>query len=352
MRHVGHVVIILLLVGGAFAIAQTPSGPTPGAKPDASVILAAAREALGGEKRLAAVRTFVATGRTRQVQGDNLVPIEFEINCELPDKYARRDEIPARESGPTTLGFNGDRLIQVPEPPTPPARPGGPPPPTAAQLEAGRTARAVGIKQDFARLALGMFAAGFSAYPLTFTYAGEAEAPQGRADALDVKGPVNLTMRLFVYKDSHLPVMVSWQAAAGGPGRGGPPGRGPGAPPAGPGQAPARGAEPGRGADAARGSEPARGADPARGTEPRGQDAARGPEPGRAAGPGPGPGPGRGPGAQVENRIYFADYRDVDGVKFPFRIRRAVGPDTIEETIFDRFRINAKIDARKFEVAR
>ena len=32
------------------------------------------------------------------------------------------------------------------------------------------------VKQDFARLTLGMFAASFSGYPLTFTYAGKAEA--------------------------------------------------------------------------------------------------------------------------------------------------------------------------------
>ena len=54
--------------------------------------------------------------------------------------------------------------------------------------------------------------------------------------------------------------------------------------------------------------------------------------------------------APVENRLYFADYRDVDGMQFPFRLRRAVGTETIEETTFDRFRINAKIDAKRFEV--
>jgi hypothetical protein len=48
--------------------------------------------------------------------------------------------------------------------------------------------------------------------------------------------------------------------------------------------------------------------------------------------------------------LYFADYRDVDGLKLPFRIRRAIGADTVEETTFDRFRFNAKIDSRKFEV--
>jgi hypothetical protein len=54
--------------------------------------------------------------------------------------------------------------------------------------------------------------------------------------------------------------------------------------------------------------------------------------------------------APVENRLYFADYRDVDGMQFPFLLRRAVGTETIEETTFDRFRINARIDAKRFEV--
>jgi hypothetical protein len=60
--------------------------------------------------------------------------------------------------------------------------------------------------------------------------------------------------------------------------------------------------------------------------------------------------PARGPAP--ENRLYFADYRDVSGVQLPFRVRRAVGADTVEETTFDRFKVNAKIDPRRFEVRR
>jgi hypothetical protein len=262
--------------GPAPAAAQAPgttSAPPPAsaaAAATATQILAATREALGGEKRLAAISSFVATGRTRQVSGENLVPIEFEISCELPDKYARRDEIPARESGPTTIGFNGDDLIQLPPPPAPPTaaapgRAGGP-----AQLEAARRARTAVVKQDFVRLTLGMFAGSFSGYPLTFTYAGQAEAPQGKADVIDVKAAANFALRFFVYRETHLPIMVSWQTQV--------------------------------------------------------------------------------QGKPVENRIYYRDYREVDGVRLPFGLRRAVGPDTVEETTFDRFRLNPKIDPRKFEV--
>src|SRR5215475_14050271 len=97
---------------------------TLGQARDAESVLAATREALGGDKNLAAVKTFVATGRTRQLRGNNLVPIEFEINCELPDRFVRKDEIPAQDTDITVVGFSADTLIQFPMPGA--ARGGGP----------------------------------------------------------------------------------------------------------------------------------------------------------------------------------------------------------------------------------
>ena len=95
----------------------------------ADSVMAAARAALGGDAKIAAVKTFIATGRTRQVRGENLVPIEFEIQAELPDKYSRRDEFPAQDAGPVTAGFVGDALVLIPRPAPPPPRPGMPAPP-------------------------------------------------------------------------------------------------------------------------------------------------------------------------------------------------------------------------------
>ena len=42
---------------------------------------------------------------------------------------------------------------------------------------------------------------------------GQAEAPQGKADVLEVKGPEgsNFTARLFINSQSHQPIMLSWQ---------------------------------------------------------------------------------------------------------------------------------------------
>ncbi len=52
----------------------------------------------------------------------------------------------------------------------------------------------------------------------------------------------------------------------------------------------------------------------------------------------------------IEYRFYYGDFRNVDGLKLPFRLRRAIAGETIEETTFDRVRINTKIDPRKFDM--
>jgi len=264
---VGGFRLFLLSFSVLASIALHPIAVVQAQAPSAQTVITAAREALGGEKRLSAVTSFTATGRTRQIRGNNLVPIEFEINCELPDRFVRKDEIPAQDTDASVTGFSGDQLILFP---SPPARAGGPPPQGAAQQ------RLVGIRQDFARLMLGAFAASFPPYPLTLKYLAEGDAPEGKADILDVAGPANFSARLVVQRDTHLPVMLMWQA--------------------------------------------------------------------------PAPGQSGAPPMPVEHRLYYGDFRDVNGAKWPFRIRHAVAGETIEETTFDRIRINVKIDARKFEV--
>jgi hypothetical protein len=311
------------IVAGAAVGVQTPPADA------AAGVLAAARQALGGEQKIAAVKTLVATGRTRQVRGDNLVPIEFEIAIEFPDRYVRRDEIPAQESGPTTSGFNGPELIQFPIPTAPggrgplvtpergagPPREGGPP---AGQPDAARVARLAAVRQDFARLTLGLFATSFTSVPLTFSYVAKAEAPEGKADVIAVSGPDNFSARLFVNAETHLPILVTWTPPS----------------PAGRGRASAGQAQGGRGGGPVT---PERSPSPAA-SQPAsaGQSSA-----GREGGP---------PAPPPESRLFYADYREVSGLKLPFRLRRAVGTDTVEETTFDSFKINAKIDPKKFEV--
>ena len=343
------VILCLTFLAGAIAFAQNP-GP-PATSGEAASVLNAARETLGGEKRISSIKTLVASGRTRQLQGDNLVPIEFEISIELPDKYVRTDEIPARESGPNSRGFNGDGLIQSGDAPGPGGRRGGPPPggggPPPASAPAGATAGkpapadaaasaergrgpagpppspTVPVKQDFARLTLGMFATSFSSYPLSFGHAGQAEAPEGKADVLDVKGGGNFAARFFIDSKTHLPLMLSWTTP-------------PNLVPVVAGQKPPANLPPGSVTfetpvpppDSATPEQKKQFETDALAARKKAMASTR----------------------PTENRIYYADYRDVDGLKLPFRIRRAVGATTVEETLFDRYRINTKVDPRRFEV--
>ena len=382
--------LLICLTATAIALAQAPAPPASPPNPEsikrAEDVLTAARNALGAQK-LAGVKTIVATGRTKRVRGDNLVPIEFELFLELPDKFVRVDEFPAEDADPTSSGFNGEALIQIPQPPAapagpgrgmPPGGPGAPPPDGAAAPSApGRAAPAPGapagppaaappapgsappapgsaagaaaapggrgmpgpgrgvppmdprrarlatVKQDFARLALGLFAAS-PAYPLTFSYAAIAEAPQGRADVLDIKGEGTFALRYFVNNETKLPVMVTWTT-----------------PPTNvivtvPGQPPPKTVAPGA-VVVAGPPAPAAGA-PKEEMDKYTKDVLAIRTKAQAT--------------PVEHRLYFADYRDVDGLRLPFRLRRAIGSETTEETTFDRFRLNAKIDPRKFEAVK
>ena len=341
MRVLGYLVLVAALAAASYSTLHSQVV-------DAAQVLAAVREALGGEKSLSAVKTFVATGRTRQLRGNNLVPIEFEISCELPGKFVRIDEFPAQDTDPTTSGFNGELLIQFPPPPPGPGRAGGAsaassdradaPPANAGRAsgqspEEGRNAgpplspaqqRVLNVKQEFARLTLGLFASSFPSYPLTFRYAGEGVAPEGKADVLDVAGSGNFVARLVVQRETHLPVMLMWQVASTAvvfriPGQ-------PLPSPVAPGVLVVDAPTP-----------PATTAN----QEERDQYTATIATLRRQA---------LTQAKPVDYRIYYGDFRNVDGLKFPFRLRRAIAGETIEETTFDRIRINPKIDPKKFEV--
>ena len=362
---------------------QPAAAPSAESVKKAEQVLADARKALGGDK-LAEIKTIAATGRTKRIRGNNLVPIEFEILIEPPAKYVRIDEFPAEDMDPTSAGFNGDALIQIPPPPAMPAGRGGPPdgarggpgagcaarPPVPRRVRPHkrlrarqlvhqprrrvvrhhqgerlrparwpgamppgampgggrgpamdpRRARLNAVKQDYARLALGLFASS-SAYPLTYSYAAIAEAPQGRADVLDVKGEGNFALRLFINTDTRLPIMVTWTT-----------------PPTNvivtvPGQPPPSTVAPGAVVVAGPPAPPKDAPKEEMDKYSKEVLAIR----------------AKAQATPVEQRLYFADYRDVDGLKLPFRLRRAIGTETTEETTFDRFRFNVKIDPRKFE---
>jgi hypothetical protein len=321
---------------------------------DVNKVLADARAALGGDKKLDAVQTIAIAGRSlRTNPAGTSTESEFEVAVALPDKYWRRDAVVnmGNMSIYRMSGFNGDGVIN--EMDTPPQLAGGGgtvvmfrtvgpagtvtttggAPPTPEQQEASRRALLVTAKQDFARLMLGMFLKSYPAYPLTMTYGGEAESPDGKADVIDIKGDGDFAARLFVDAKTHLPLMLSWMAKE-------------------PMQAIRRvtsdgggdkitvGAGGGRekvvvGGGGGAGQAPREKLTP----EEREKMMKQLDEQAKEA---------EGRRKVVEFRLYYSDYLAVDGVKLPHKLQRSVDGKPVEEVTFEHVKVNAKIDAKKF----
>ena len=293
-----------------------------GAQQDADAVLARTRAALGGEARIGAVRTLSVTGRSVRQSGDGRTTEHaFEMAFEAPNRFMRRSVVMAM--GPTSIyrntGFDGETVIDWID--SPPSLAGGGNVVIRMQWQgadaesaeltpdqiAENQARALEMhRQDFARLSLGLFAAAPASYPLAFRYAGTAEAPDGRADMIAVTGQDGFALTFFVDATTSLPLMVSWQApepieivSEGGPGDG---------------TRVVRRLEGGSRPDV-----------PAPGTTP--------------APPRP----------LVEHRLVFADYDTFDGgVMLPTRLQRIIAGRTVEETTFERVRLNQRLAARTF----
>jgi hypothetical protein len=325
---------------------------------DASKVMGEARQALGGAKKLEALKTLAATGRTlRTMPNGNTMEGDFEMALELPDKFVRRDVMAAmgNMSIYRLSGFNGDGLIA--ETDTPPALStgnvvmhvrmagagGDPATMTPEQKEAARQAAVQAAKRDFTRLALGMLVT-LPSCPLTFTHGGTAESPDGTADIIEVKGE-GIAARLFVDSKTHLPLMLSWMdkeplrivRQVGGPG-----GPGGGAVPAGGGgNAVYMG---GGGTFTAAGAGGPGAKSPAQMTpEERDKFEKQMAEQVKDA---------ESKRRTVEFRFYYADYQDVDGIMLPHRIQSSVDGKPTEEITLEKMKVNQKIDPKRFTVSK
>jgi hypothetical protein len=208
----------------------------------------------------------------------------------------------------------------------------------AEQLEQARLRR---LKTEFNRYLLA-FLGGAGLQP---TYVAVAEAPEGKADVVEVKNEQGQAVRLFIDQATSMPLMLQYQEVRprmnimGGPGGGGGGRRGPGAP-----GAPGAGA-PGAGAPGAPGVPGAPGAEGAR--QPR-----RGAEGAEA----------RPDAEEIRRRLqnapppqpstvtlYLGEYKQVDGVMLPHRLTQAVEGKTVEEWTIERARVNPNVKADLFE---
>ena len=336
-RKLGIGVAIALAAAGTMAAGQSR---------DANKILAGARTALGGPK-LEAVKSLTAVGRTvRALPNGTSAESDFEMALELPDKYLMRSVLAAmgNMSIYRNSGFNGGQVIEeIDRPPSLAgggvmhiriAGPGGATDPekmTDEEKAESNQKRLVANQREFAKLALGMFAMSPAAYPVELADGGQAEAPDGKADVIDVKGEGGFAAKLFIDAQTHLPLMLSWMdkepiTMMMGPG---------GTVTAGPGTS---AAVAGGGTTVTRSTAPANMTPEEREKMMKDLEARRKEAESKAR--------------TVEYRIYYADYKGVGGVQLPHRIQRSIDGKPTEEMVFDTIKVNPKIDAKKFQVAK
>jgi hypothetical protein len=266
----------------------------------ATQLLGQARASIGGEK-LNALRSLSATGSYRRIMGEREMSGEIQIDLILPDKMMRTETmslIPGAEitridaiSGERawfdqqSSGMGGGMIIM--------RRPGGNSP-------QGQAMQANAIRAELTRIAIGWLLSSSSSFPVEFSYAGEAEAPDGKADALDVKGPNGFSARLFLDRETHRPLMLTYKGKrimmrtfTGPP----------------------------------RSKEEKEEID----KESKAGEAAAANQP------------------DVEYQIRFSEHREVDGISLPHRLTRAIDGEVNEEWEISKFQINPSLKAEKFE---
>jgi hypothetical protein len=230
-----------------------------------------------------------------------------------------------------STGFNGDKAI-LPAGATMGAPgamvirmgPGGPiagdgPKLTDEQKAQMNAASLRAARSELSRMMLGWFGMAHPTLKAQYTYAGEAESPDGKAHVIDVKDGDGFEARLFIDQNNYLPLMVTYK------------GRQPRMVTS---RVPAGG-----GAAAPQATTQTRHlTDEERkklqeDTEARiKQEMADQP--------------------LVEFSLFFDDWREVDGLQFPHVMRRGAGGETNEEWTINTVKVNPRLDAKKFDVSR
>jgi len=299
----------------------------------AVAILAASRKAIG-DKKLDSLKTFsVQAGLQRNVSNMQF-NAEVELVLDLPDKYLRQ-ETPLGSgmvmSGGGLSGFSGDRTLQKLSAGSMPGggmmiRMGGMGAPAASgekptpeQMEQMTKSLVRSSQGEASRFMLGWFAMAHPASNAEYTYAGEAESPDGKAYVIDVKNEANFTARLFIDQQTSLPLMVTYKAP----------------------QPRVLGAGPGVQVAAGGGGHVVRqnaGPEPTEEERKKMREAAEKQIQELQ----------KQPPVLADYVIYFEDWRDAEGVKFPFKMRRATDGTTTEEWTVNKIKVNPKVDPRRF----
>jgi len=282
------------------------------------------RNALGGNK-LDSVKALSLEGPFQRDMGQRQMGGTNALTIQLPDRMYRSEdtELPGGASMERIIALNGATAwedmkqrggmgggIQIMM-----RGPGG------AELnpQAIEEARLRRARTELMRYVLAFFG-GASLQP---TYVAVAEAPEGKADVLEVKNEGGASVRIFVDQQTHLPLMLQYTEVRPRMMFGGRGGRGGGG-----------GGGGGRGEPGAGGPPPGRGGDPGQRPDP---EAIR-----RRMEQMPPPAPST-------VNLFLADYKEVGGVKIPHRLTQSIDGKPVEEWTIEKAKVNPELKADFFE---
>jgi hypothetical protein len=302
----------------------------------AAAIIAAARKAIGGG-RLDTLKTFSVDASVERNLSNMRMASDVEIVLDLPDKYLRQDTPSGGGGGMMVIaggglsGFNGDKPLQkiqggMSSGPggavirmTGPVSTSSGDKPTPEQLEQISRAAVRTARTEASRLMLGWFANAHPAADAQYSYLGEAESVEGKAYVIEVKNADSFNARLFIDQQSNLPLMVTYQ---------------------GPQPRVMTMGSPGSTAMAGGGGHVTTQMSSSMTDEQRKkaqadiekqmQEMQKTPQP------------------LVDYVVYFEEWKTVDGIKFPFKMRRAMSGTTTEEWTVNKIKVNPKVDAKRF----
>ena len=304
----------------------------------AAEILARTRKAIG-DKKLDTLKAFsVESSLQRNVQTMQMNS-EVEILLDLPARYLRSEVSGGSGShggvvvmgGGGVTGFDGDRPLQKLNTGGLPGggmviRMGGPAgspdgeKPTPERLAEMSKTMVRSSQTEASRLMLGWFAMAHPSINAQYTFAGEAESPDGKAWVIDVTSADKFAARLFIDEQTNLPLMVTYKtpqprmmSAGGGARQVTPMGSS--------GQSVTMNASM---TDEERKKAQAE-------MEKRLREMQQTPP------------------VMADFTVFFEEWKDADGVKFPFKMRRAMGSETTEEWAISKVKVNPKIDPKRFK---
>jgi hypothetical protein len=300
----------------------------PAAK--AASILAESRKALGGDDKIAAIKTLEIKGTARRGAGDVNIEGDMTIVMERPGKYLRKEQILLGNGGIDVVeGLNGAESwdeqkfsggMNFDDGGDGGRRggggrgaPGQTPAAGATPDEAAKQAALAARQAEVARILLALFLT--TDQPVKHT--GTAVTPQMTAEVLEMTAPDGSAVRLIVDSKSYMPLMLQWTGIAQDPiaalaARAGFRGRG-------------RGGRGGFGGFGGR-----------QGQQQPQQPAAKVVSADELAKP-------------TALRMYLQDYKTVNGIKLPHLLVRGTGDQVTEEWEIKSYKINPNLKADTFK---